>query len=216
MARLRLISLVSHWSALVLLHWASTAAAQGPDIALPPLMGGELEIALARSAAPPNVSSDATILVLQRGGFVRAREGSNGFTCMVDRYYVQALEPTCFNPEASETILPVLVRRTELREMGLSAGEIDREIEAAYGRGEFRLPERLAIGYMFSSDQNLYSDSGQQLGSWMPHLMIYVPYLNSEVIGGRRERGSDPVVFRAGRRDAALIVPVPAFVDPGM
>jgi hypothetical protein len=39
----------------------------------------DAEIALARSAAPPSVSNDATVLVLGRRGYETAVEGKNGF-----------------------------------------------------------------------------------------------------------------------------------------
>lgn len=194
---------------------SSSLPAQDSPEALPSLIDEAAETALARSAAPLHVSADAAVLVLKRGGFIELEEGTNGFTCMVDRYYVEALEPTCFNPEASETILPVLLRRNELREQGRPPEEIDREIELGFERGEFRLPQGLAIGYMFSAGQRIITDAGQEIGSYVPHLMIYVPYLTPEVLGGQARRQGDPAVFRAGRRDAALIVPVRAdFVDP--
>ena len=43
------------------------------------------EIALARSAAPAAISSDAKILVLGRRGYDTAIEGKNGFVCLVER-----------------------------------------------------------------------------------------------------------------------------------
>lgn len=186
-----------------------------PSTALPPLIEEAEEMALALSAAPAHVSGEAALLVLRRGGFTKVRDGTNGFTCIVDRFYVEALEPMCFNREGSETILPVLLRRNELREQGRSPGEIDQEIEPAFQRGELPLPHGLAIAYMFSSRQRLITDAGQDIGSYVPHLMIYVPYLTPEALGGQARRPSDPAIFRAARREAALIVPVRAdFVDP--
>ncbi len=191
----------------------SAQIAGGPP--MPPLMDQAEEVALALSAAPSRVSREATVLVLNRGGFVKAREGTNGVTCMVDRYYTEALEPQCFNSEAAATILPVLLRRNELREQGLEPGEIDEAIERGYREGEFRLPQRLALAYMFSSDQEILSDAGTRHGNYVPHLMIFVPYLTPETVGGQASRPGDPVVFRAGRRDAALIVPIRGdFVTP--
>src|SRR5262249_43087954 len=43
------------------------------------------EIRLARSAAPPSISKDATVMVLGRHGYETAVEGTNGFVCTVDR-----------------------------------------------------------------------------------------------------------------------------------
>src|ERR1700682_6439830 len=50
------------------------------------------EISLARSAAPPSISKDATVMVLGRHGYETAVEGKNGFVCMVDRAWMGAFE----------------------------------------------------------------------------------------------------------------------------
>src|SRR6266436_9582603 len=49
------------------------------------LMDRNAETAMARSAAPPSVSKDATVLVLGRHGYETAVEGKNGFVCAVGR-----------------------------------------------------------------------------------------------------------------------------------
>ena len=49
------------------------------------LMPNEAELALAASAAPPNVAGKATFKVLTASGYRVEREGSNGFTCLVLR-----------------------------------------------------------------------------------------------------------------------------------
>ena len=46
------------------------------------------EIALARSAAPPSISHDATVMVLGRHGYETAVEGKNGFVCVVERAWM--------------------------------------------------------------------------------------------------------------------------------
>ncbi len=216
MTKLTRITMLAFWTALGVSLAPATLQGQQGKVALPPLMDEVREVALSLSAGPPQVSRDARVLVLKRGGFVEVREGTNGFTCMVDRYFVEAMEPTCFNPEASQTILPVLLRRNDLREKGLTPREIDQEIEHAYERGEFRLPQGLAFSYMFSAGQDIISDSGARLGAYVPHLMIYVPYVTPEALGGKPERRGDPMVFRAGQRGTAIIVPVMSeFVEPG-
>ena len=55
---------------------SATAGRPGPR----PLMPRDREIALARSAAPAEVSGKATVLVLTEQGFVVAEPGSNGVT----------------------------------------------------------------------------------------------------------------------------------------
>ena len=68
----------------------------------------DAEVALARTAAPPAISNDATILVLTRQGYQTAVEGKNGFVCFVDRSWSSPFDdaeywnpkkrgPTCMN-----------------------------------------------------------------------------------------------------------------------
>jgi hypothetical protein len=71
------------------------------------------EIALARTAAPPSISSDATVMVLGRHGYETAVEGKNGFVCIVERAWMGPFEkdpgfwnpknrgPDCYNPAAA-------------------------------------------------------------------------------------------------------------------
>src|SRR6266542_4085263 len=51
----------------------------------------EQQIQLAMSAAPSEISRHATILVLAPNGYVTARTGTNGFTCLVERQYLETL-----------------------------------------------------------------------------------------------------------------------------
>jgi hypothetical protein len=63
----------------------------------------EERIKLAESAAPPEISGKATVYVLERTGYAKVREGTNGFTCFVHRQAPVNLEPTCFDAEGSAT-----------------------------------------------------------------------------------------------------------------
>ena len=81
---------------------------------------------MARSAAPPSVSKDATVLVLGRHGYETAVEGRNGFVCNVDRAWMGSFEndpefwnpnnrgPVGYNPPAARTVLPITLIRTKL------------------------------------------------------------------------------------------------------
>jgi hypothetical protein len=73
----------------------------------------DAEIALALSAAPPSISSDATVMLLGRHGYETAVEGKNGFVCIEERAWNGSFEkdrefwnpkyrsPLCFNPLAA-------------------------------------------------------------------------------------------------------------------
>jgi hypothetical protein len=120
------------------------------------------EIALARSAAPPAISKQATVLVLTRRGYETAVKGANGFVCLVDRawqdpsfaeaeFWNQKIRaPTCLNPQAVRSVLPVAHKRTELALAGRSRTEIMDRIKAAHESKEFGPPESGAMCYMMS------------------------------------------------------------------
>src|SRR5262244_3088789 len=64
------------------------------------LMDRNDEIALARTAAPPSISKDATVMVLGRHGYETAVEGTNGFVCMVGRTWTDGFDrPEFWNPK---------------------------------------------------------------------------------------------------------------------
>lgn len=179
-----------------------------------PLLARAREIALARSAAPPEVSDRATVLTLVRGeGFVVAEPGTNGVTCLVDRSWPNALEPHCFDPEGSRTILPVHAREMELREQGLSKEAIQADIADGYRTGRFVVPARPAVTWMMSAEQVLYNDDGRRVGAWKPHLMIYYPFLTDADVGlTGTTPANGPMLSDPGRPTANLVIVMPEFV----
>ena len=146
------------------------------------LMNPQAEIALARSAAPPAISAKATILTLGRQGYETAVNGTNGFTCVVERSWTAPFDhpefwnpkmrgPICYNPAASRSILPYTFRRTKLALAGHSRAQMLDEIRAAVASGELPLPEPGAMSFMMSKDGYL----GDTQGHWHSHLMFHVP-----------------------------------------
>jgi hypothetical protein len=190
-----------------------TALAQ--TAATPPMLTEAEEIALARSAAPAEVTDEATILVLRDGRYHTAAEGSNGVTCMVSRSLPLSLEPICYDPEASRTILQIEIRRVELRLAGCPPEEVDQRVEQAIGSGEFALPQRPAMAYMMSAGQILYSDADTRVGAFLPHIHLYMPYATPEQFGGLGGGlpAAPAAMFDAGKPTANLIVFVREFVE---
>ena len=99
------------------------------------MMDRAAEIAMARSAAPDSVSHEATVLLLGRHGYETAVEGKNGFVFIVERAWMGAFDslefwnpknrgPSCFNPQAARSILPITLKRTKLALAGLSKAQI--------------------------------------------------------------------------------------------
>ncbi len=184
------------------------------------LMDEAYEVALARSAAPEHVASDARVLVLRRDGHHEAVPGSNGFTCLVERSWSSPIgphidffnpklrAPICYNAEAARTILGDYLRRTELVLGGSSIGEIREAIERDIGTGALRAPQGLAMSYMLSGEQRL----GTNTGRFKPHLMFYIPYATPDQIGSPPPGCEHICMFEhAGGPLAAIIVPMKEF-----
>ncbi len=207
---------------------AESSSAQNPQPAYPSmaplsqyLMGDrDAEIALARSAAPKAISGEATILVLSPHGYVTAVEGRNGFVCMVDRSWSAQFDfpefwnpklrgPTCFNPQAARSILPITKKRTELALAGQSRNQIMEGIKTALVSKQLPPLEPGAMSYMMSKQAYLNDSAGH----WMPHLMFYTPV--------KADWGADlpgsPVVlnpqFQAGEKINVFMVPAGKWSD---
>jgi len=185
------------------------------------LMQQDAEVALAKSAAPANISDNATIKVLTNSGFKVVHEGDNGFVCEVMRafsaptytpaqfrnlvYDSSVRAPICFNPQAAGEVLPYYELRTRLAIEGDDPDQIAQGVQAAYGRGE--LPQRrgVSFAYMWSADQNL----APGIGCWHPHVMIFAPYYKNEMVGGNIFGAPLPqVTDDAGTPFAVVVVPV--------
>jgi hypothetical protein len=163
--------------------YAQEAKARYPHMAPAPqylMSDQQAEIALARSAAPAAISSDATILVLREHGYETAVRGKNGFVCVVERSWMGPFDsaefwnpsmrgPVCFNPPAARTVLPITYKRTELALAGLSRTQLIARMEDAVNTKELPALEPGAMSYMMSKQGQL----GDAVGHWHPHLMFY-------------------------------------------
>jgi hypothetical protein len=160
----------------------------------------DAEVALAKSAAPPALSSDANVLVLAKDGYHTAIEGKNGFTCLVERGWMSPLDstdfwnpklrgPICYNPAAVRSILPYTILRTKLILSGLTKAQMVENIQTALAGSLLPMPEPGAMSYMMSKNQYL-GDNG---GHWHPHLMFHLPRMGAASWGANLD--GSPVVF---------------------
>jgi hypothetical protein len=183
----------------------------------------DAEIALARSAAPPALSSDANVLVLDKDGYHTAIEGKNGFVCLVERGWMSPLDstdfwnpklrgPICYNPPAVRSILPYTILRTKLILSGLTKDQMAENIQTALAGNLLPMPEPGAMSYMMSKSQYLGDDGGH----WHPHLMFHLPRMGA-VSWGANLDGS-PVVFDTDHHqgpepESIFMVPVDHWSD---
>jgi hypothetical protein len=171
----------------------------------------EDRIKLAEGAAPPEVSGKATVYLLERTGYVKVREGENGFSCFVDRQTPLNLEPTCFDAEGTATTLPARIFFEERRAKGETEEQIQSQIEAGYKSGKFLPPRKPGIVYMMSDAGSLYIAEKNVLVHIPPHLMFYAPYATDKDLGSPPPAANMPHLIRAGQPDAYfIVVPGPA------
>ncbi len=148
-----------------------------------------VEIALARSAAPDAISRDATVMVLTEHGYVTAVEGKNGFVCIVERAWMspdnspsfwnpKMRGPLCFNPPAARSILPTTLERTKMALAGKSKSEIIAANKAAYDSKELPPLEAGSMSYMMSKRAYLTANGGN-----LAHVMIYTPHMDPAAWG---------------------------------
>ena len=185
------------------------------------LMSRDAEIALAKTAAPANVSDRATIKILTKSGYEVGREGDNGVVCMVMRgfsaptytpapfrdlvYDPTIHAPICFTPPAARTALPYYELRTRLAMAGMSPDQIARALEAAYVKGELPRRDAVTFAYMWSAHQHL----GSGIDAWHPHMMVFAPYSENAMIGGNAFGSPYPQVSDdAGTPFAVVVIPV--------
>ncbi|MEK6334232.1 MAG: hypothetical protein AABM67_04730 [Acidobacteriota bacterium] len=182
------------------------------------LLPAQQEIDLALKAAPVHLRSGATVYTFGKGGYGKARTGTNGFSCLVNRdgtqNGAQSVYPTCWDPEGSRTILPVMLRVGELIAQGKSAAEIKSDIDEGFSQGRFHSPSKTGIAYMLAGDVKFDSKTGQFGAVEFPaHYMIYAPGVSNDDIGVSSEAIKQtpglPFIYSGysgGTRTAYLIV----------
>jgi hypothetical protein len=180
------------------------------------LLVPEKEIELALKAGPAHLRSEATVFVFGKHGYEKARTGTNGFNCIVNRDGIQngdaTVHPTCWDPEGSRTILPVMLRVGELLAQQKSAAEITRDIDEGFTQGRFHSPSKTGIAYMLAGDVKFDPKSGQLSTTEFPaHYMIYAPGVTNSDIGMSKAATTPGLPFvysgySGGPRTAYIIV----------
>jgi|ERR1700733_145099 hypothetical protein len=214
---------------LAALSWSGPARSQAVKTPYPEMApteqyriaSRENEIALARSAAPPSISTDAEVLVLGSHGYETAAKGKNGFVCFVERSWAAGLDdpefwnprirsPNCFNPPAARTELPQYLKRTEWVLAGATRQQIIERTSAAVTSHSFKTPEAGAFSFMLSKDAYVNDAAA---GPWLPHVMFFIPHGQADNWGANKERS--PILGQDGgaMESTVLFVPVRNWSD---
>ena len=146
----------------------------------------ERQIDLALSAAPTEVSSKAAVYILGPKGYEKVREGTNGFSCLIERSFKGTTQtssaPACFDAEGSGSIMVAYLRREELRAEGKSEEEVKEDIAQGYKDGRFKVPGPGFL-YMMSNENFVYNKVSGKSGFVAPHLMFYAPNKTANDVG---------------------------------
>jgi hypothetical protein len=186
-------------------------AAQVPFDQLPKVFDASMprdqQISIALSAAPEGVRSKATVYVLGSSGYEKAREGTNGVSCLVGRHFVKpaetTIEPTCYDAEGSRTLLLVDLHSEELRSKGTSEADIKADIANGYKDGRYKAPSKPGVEYMLSSDNRLGPTADGSTVHFPGHFMFYAPYLTGKDLG---YDSTAPFLVQSGKPDARMVV----------
>ena len=201
---------------------ASTAqAGEAPDTrgVLNTVFPRETEIALALSGGPEHLRAGASVYVYGAKGFEKAKDGTNGFTCLVNRdaffYGSENFKPTCWDAEGLNSYVPVMLRVGELLAGGKTLEEIRADIAAGFKAGRYKRPARGGVAYMTAGDLRLDASGKVTTQAFPGHMMFYAPGVTTADLGTTPEASAKdrtlPSVFAggAGGADLAYIIAVP-------
>ena len=203
-------------------------AAQAADTAYPDrapleqyrMASPAAEIALARSAAPAAISSQAEVLTLGARGYETAAKGQNGFVCLVLRSWASGFDdpgfwsprvraPICYNPAAARSVLPTDLKRAEWALAGAPKAEMLDRTKAALTAKVITAPEVGAMSYMMSKDGYLNDRDGH----WHPHLMFFLPKMATADWGAGAPGGAVFGDSSGPEPVTVFFVPVPRWSD---
>ena len=162
---------------------------------------------------PRSVASKAAVYVLDRAGYIKVRDGENGFTAIVQHAVPTSQDPQCMDAEGTRTFLPRYLKVAEWRAQGKSADEIKLLVADSFAKGIFRPPAKPGIDYMLSSE-NFTPNAKGEVVHFPPHVMFYAPYLTNADLGLGGPLGQDgnpdgpAFVAGEGTPQALIIVPV--------
>ncbi|HVS76008.1 MAG TPA: hypothetical protein VHE11_03675 [Steroidobacteraceae bacterium] len=179
------------------------------------------EIVLARTAAPPSISTDAEVLVLGKHGYETAVRGRNGFVCFVERSWAAGFgdaefwnpkirAPNCFNPPAVRSVLPQYLQRTRWALAGMSKAQMAAKARAAFAGHRFTSPAAGSLSFMLSRQGYLSDEAG---GPWLPHVMFFVP--QGQALTWAAGLKCSPILGADGSalEPTVLFIPVPRWSD---
>jgi hypothetical protein len=167
-------------------------------------MPADLETALALSALPTTVRSAATVYLLDPAkGYYIARNGTNGFACLISRtewewgkFRNDIFAPMGFDPEGVRTLFPIYRDEAAMRASGnFTALQVKDTVISRIRKGIYKAPARGGICYMLAPIMRVYTGNpGDETVKTMnmPHYMFYAPYVSNSDVGTDPNSESGP------------------------
>jgi len=180
-------------------------------------MPESLEIRFASSAAPPHLRDNATIYILDPAkGYVIARKGTNGATCIVVRsdwqwanppFRDDVFWPVCYDSEGSRTLLQDYFYAAELRAHGMNSEQVHEAVTKRFGTSASPNPSRTGVAYMIAPIMRGFTSGIKPATMNMPHYMFYAPGVKDADIGGNGFSKQYPFILDMSRnRDDYIIL----------
>lgn len=217
---MKLMALIASIMALMITELTHGADAEPTEI-LNTIFPAHVEEKLALSAAPEHLREGATVYLYGLNGYSKLRDGTNGFTCLLNRdafmYGGKEFKPTCWDAIGRDTYVPVMLRVGFLLSKGSGIDSVRREIDNGFNKGEFHVPLTGGVAYMIAGDLQLDPTTGQVVQQAFPgHYMFYAVGASSNQLGTTRPASKlDPTlpsVFSGGaggNQGLSYIIAVP-------
>jgi hypothetical protein len=162
----------------------------------------ECEIAVARSALPERLRTDASVYALVGNEYEKVVEGQGPFTCIIERNHPDSVIPQCMDAAGVSSVLPAIIDRSEMAVAGEDFEAIELANQGKLGSGMYHTASRPGVNYMMSDYNYIYVAGPDQVLKVPPHVMFYAPGLTNADIGGSFqgmiENVGTPFVFREG------------------
>ncbi|HEX9729556.1 MAG TPA: hypothetical protein VGA37_13710 [Gemmatimonadales bacterium] len=160
------------------------------------------QIAEAVSALPAPMRDGAAVLGYRDGALVTLRGGSNGMECLADDPAEEGLHVACYH----ESLAPFMARGRALKAEGKNTAEIKAMREAEIAAGALPMPERAAVLYSITGDDDAFDGTtGELNGSGL--YVLYVPYATEATLGiSTRPAVDRPWLMEAGKPWAHVMI----------
>lgn len=140
------------------------------------------EAALAVSAAPEHLQSQAGVFILKESGYEKIRESSNGFNCIVERNHSESIIPICFGAASTDANLAAIIDGGRQIRHGASFEEMLNNREEAILSGAYARPGP-GISFMISDYTYIFNSNAGAMLNVAPHLMFHAPGLSATDVG---------------------------------